>query len=400
MKQNKLVLALLSVFFCVTLFQPVMSGAAAKEKVVLLGQTEPLSGPAASMGIPNKRMVELVVDKINNAGGFKVNDETYKFKVVCEDNKGTTEGGVAAANKLVYQDEVKLMVNFLTTPCLGTQVVTEPAKVINMLSGQHKDILGSKKPYSFRHFISPLETIPLQVKWILKNKPNIKSCWMNQSDDASGVANMEPWNAASQKYGIKVLGFDYVNRSVTDFYPLLAKIIAQNPGIIGGGGGDQFALLFKQAREKGYKGQFVMPQAASAAFVRLGGAANLEGMLHVGIDLRSDLTPPGIKEYYKLYIDKYGEDPGEWSAWQTAPPYIFAQALQKAGTVDDVDKIKKVLEKEWFDSPWGKVKFAGEKAYGMPHQMLHPVFISTVQDGKIKALERIDVQEIEKLLSE
>src|SRR5271157_1647933 len=120
MKQ-KLMLALVSVFFCVTLFQPVMSGAAANEKVVLLGQTEPLSGPSATMGIPNKRMVELVVDKINKAGGFKVNGEPYKFKVICEDNKGTTEGGVAAATKLVYQDGVKLMINFQTTPCLATQ---------------------------------------------------------------------------------------------------------------------------------------------------------------------------------------------------------------------------------------------------------------------------------------
>jgi ABC-type branched-subunit amino acid transport system substrate-binding protein len=211
---------------------------------------------------------------------------------------------------------------------------------------------------------------------------------------------VEGWNAACQKYGIKVLGYDYIARTVTDYYPILAKILPNNPGILGTHGGDNGALIIKQAREKGYKGQFLIPGAASASFIKTGGAENVEGTLHVGIDPTSELTPKGIKEFHQMYIQKYHEDPGAWSAWQTTPPYVLTQAMSKAGTVDDVEKIKAVLEKEWFDTPWGRVKFGGEKKYGLPHQMFHPIFMSTVKNGKIVVIDRVDAEEIEKILNE
>jgi len=398
MKGTKQLWILVAVIFGLAVLQP--SVATPAEKYVVFGQTEPLTGPMASMGIPNKRIVELAVEKINKEGGFKVKGETYKLKVICEDNKGTTEGSVAANNKLVYQDRVKLVMNSLTTVCFASQVVTEPAKVINVVSGLHKDIISAKKPYSFRHFIDTMESGPIQVKWILKNRPDLKTCWMTAADDASGVAGVEGWNAACKKYGIKVLGYDLISRTVTDFYPVLSKILPHNPDILGSHSGDQGALILKQARERGYKGQFALPYAASASYIKTGGAENLAGMLHIGTDARSEKTPKGVREFHQMYIQKYSEDPGAWSAWQTTPPYLFAQALAKAGTVDDVEKIKAVLEKEWFDTPWGKVKFGGEKKYGLPHQMFHPIFISTVKDGKITVIDRVDGEEIEKTMNE
>ena len=389
---------LVAVIFGLAVLQP--SVATPAEKFVTFGQTEPLTGPSASFGVPNKRIVEMAVEKINKEGGFQVKGETYKLKVICEDSKGTTEGSVAANNKLVYQDGVKLVMNFLTTVCFASQVVTEPAKVINIVSGLHKDIISAKKPYSFRHFIDTTESAPVQVKWIIKNRPDLKTSWMTGADDASGAAGLEGWNNACKKYGIKVLGSDLISRTVTDYYPVLSKILPHNPDIIGSHTGDGGALLLKQAREKGYKRQFVLPYAASASYVRTGGAENLEGTLHIGIDARSELTPKGVREFHQMYIQKYGEDPGAWSPWQTTPPYLFAQALAKAGTIDDVDKIKAVLEKEWFDAPWGKVKFGGEKKYGLPHQLLIPVFISTFKNGKIAVIDRIDGQEVEKAMNE
>jgi branched-chain amino acid transport system substrate-binding protein len=389
-----------SVAISIILGLPTIQALQAKENFVLIGQSEPLTGPWASHGIGNNRMMELVAEEINKAGGVKVRGVPYKLKVVCEDNKNTTEGTVAAVNKLVYKEGVKFVTHFPSTPSVASQVVTEPAKVINMVTGMLPEILGPKKPYTFRHLVTPNETSPMMIKWILKNLPNVKSCWMTQADDASGVAVVSAWNAASKKHGMKVLGFDYISRGVTDFYPILSKVLAQSPDLIGATSADQGALLLKQARELGFKGQFAVPLALSSTYASVAGAANVEGTLHIGPDPESELTPKPLRDLLKRYVQKYKENYGSYVAWETFPPYILAQAIEKAGTVDDVDKIKAVMEKEWFETPWGRVRYGGEKIYGVPHQIIHPVFISTLAGGKVRVLERIDPPEIEKALNE
>ena len=107
-----------------------------------------------------------------------------------------------------------------------------------------------------------------------------------------------------------------------------------------------------------------------------------------------------MRDFHAAYVKKFQEEPGAWSDWQTTPPYVIAQALAKAGTIDDVEKIKAVLESESFNTPWGEIRYGGAKKFGVPHQLLIPIFISTVKNGKIAVLDRIDGAEIEKLMSE
>ena len=106
MKEGKRLWILVPVFFALAVMQP--SVATSADKYFTFGQTEPLTGPSASIGVPNKRITEIAVEKINKDGGFTVNGQIYKLKLTSEDNKGTTEGAVAATNKLVYQDGLKL----------------------------------------------------------------------------------------------------------------------------------------------------------------------------------------------------------------------------------------------------------------------------------------------------
>ncbi len=398
MKGTRRIFGMLAVAFCFALLLP--SVAVAEDEYVTFGQTEPLTGPLASFGVPNKRIVELAVEKINRDGGIKIKGKTYKLRVICEDNKNTTEGAIAANNKLIHQDKVKFVMNFPTTPATASQVVTEQNKVINFIGGLRREMLSPKKPYSFRHVMDATVTAPVLVTWITKNRPNLKSSWMTGADDASGAAAVKGWNEACEKNGIKVLGSDLISRQVSDFYPVLAKILPKNPDLMGGSSSNAGALLLKQAREKGYKGQFVTPYAASLSWIKTGGASNLEGALNLGVDATSKLVPKGVRDFHAAYVKKYGEEPGAWSDWLTTPPYIIAQALAKAGTVDDVDKVKKVLETETFDTPWGKVRYGGAKKFGIARQLLIPVFISTVKNGKIVVIDRVDGAEIEKMMSE
>jgi hypothetical protein len=118
MKGTKQVWIMMAVIFGLAVLLP--SVATSADKYVTFGQTEALTGPLAGFGVPNKRIVEMAIEKINNEGGFKVKGETYKLRVICEDNKNTTEGAIAANNKLIHQDQVKIVMNFPTTPAIAS----------------------------------------------------------------------------------------------------------------------------------------------------------------------------------------------------------------------------------------------------------------------------------------
>jgi branched-chain amino acid transport system substrate-binding protein len=57
--------------------------------------------------------------------------------------------------------------------------------------------------------------------------------------------------------------------------------------------------------------------------------------------------------------------------------------MVKAGTVDDTDKIKAAMESLVFDSPvFGPCTWGGKERYGVNHNVIYPVHISKVVDGK------------------
>ena len=66
-------------------------------------------------------------------------------------------------------------------------------------------------------------------------------------------------------------------------------------------------------------------------------------------------------------------------------PYldILIQAIEKAGSLDTT-KVKEAMEKteEW-DSIFGKARFGAKDYYGVKHQIVTPVYISELVNGKL-----------------
>ncbi len=72
-------------------------------------------------------------------------------------------------------------------------------------------------------------------------------------------------------------------------------------------------------------------------------------------------------------------------------------ALEKAGSIDP-EAIAEVLPTIVFESSYGPSGFGYADTYGLPNQMLLPVIISQVQDGKVVELERIIPEEMKSKL--
>jgi hypothetical protein len=71
----------------------------------------------------------------------------------------------------------------------------------------------------------------------------------------------------------------------------------------------------------------------------------------------------------------------DWIGWLPSHLLILAQAMQKAGTVDDADAIMKAIRGGAFDTTAGEFTMSGEKTYGSPVVFGCPCAICMVQGG-------------------
>jgi hypothetical protein len=80
--------------------------------------------------------------------------------------------------------------------------------------------------------------------------------------------------------------------------------------------------------------------------------------------------------------------------------YYLTDALKKAGTVDDVDKIIATLETETFDSPVGPVRFGLKELDGIGHQLLMPCYVGEIRGEEYNIVLEMSTDEAEALTVE
>ncbi|MFQ6016386.1 MAG: ABC transporter substrate-binding protein, partial [Anaerolineae bacterium] len=83
---------------------------AAAPAVIKIGLDVPLTGDIPKVGEGSKYAAEMWLEDIKAAGGLEVGGKKYQVELVIEDNESKAESAVAAATKLITQDNVLVIV--------------------------------------------------------------------------------------------------------------------------------------------------------------------------------------------------------------------------------------------------------------------------------------------------
>lgn len=368
---------------------------AASPKTLKFGAILPLSGAGAPWGIGWLRGMEMATEEINTAGGIKVAGEVYQLKIVAEDDKYTGKGGVDAANRLIYEQGIKFINGPISSAsALALQPITEKEKVLLLPDTYARDVVRPDKPYTFRIVTTSWEHMSAAYAWMLKEYPTIKTVFLTSPNDASGWSVTKDSKDAIAEQGLKIVGEQYYERGTTDFYPLITGMRATKPDVFDIGAaapGDQ-ALLVKQSREQGFKGVIIVGAGGGPwQVLEIAGKEYAEGFIASATIVENDpLTPPGFNQVHGKYMAKF---PNE--KWNPIIPvgymsaYVFKMAVEGANSLDTT-KVKEFLEKPGleFDTVYGRASFGGKQKYGIAHQIVLPVFLGQVRDGKIVIVAR------------
>src|SRR6266498_5273947 len=281
-------------------------GSARAADVIKFGVSTPLSGPAAPWGIPHKQATELIFEEINSQGGLDVGGKKYKLEVVAYDHKYVIAEGVATVNRLIAKDGVKFISILGGTVVKATEETVNEARVLNLPLAYADGLVSPRNPYTFHSFPSPPETTTFW-NWIKQNHPSIKRVASITPNDDTGWWSLKVETKYAEKLGYEVVAREFFERVVTDFNPLLLRVLAQKPDIISvlASPAGSVGLIVKQARELGFKGRFVaLHQIDSSVVTGIAGRENTEGMwLHGYVQTP---LPEKLKSWQQRYTKKFG----------------------------------------------------------------------------------------------
>lgn len=350
-----------------------------------IGALATLSGPGAAWGMAIRSAAELAAQDVNARGGLTIGNTRYQVKVVVYDDKYKPNEAVTSIHRLIYEDEVHYVVGPLgSAPLAAILPITSDNKVLTMTMAWAKVAMKRDYPYSFRPLLTSREIALPQLKWI-QAKLNVKHVVVLGPRNESGQTTGQDALAAYKAVGVPTVDLEMYEADRNDFSPILTKLIARGIDAIDTDGSAPVTtgLIVKQARELGFKGAIIRTGGEGTAdILRVAGAEAAAGMyLHQPIN-------PGdarIQEYLRRYSQKYAGDMNAYSPVLYANVQALFAAMEKAGTVSDVDKVAQTLANmKDVDTVLGKVNWTGGAGYEQQHQLLTPFYVGQIVDGKPK----------------
>jgi branched-chain amino acid transport system substrate-binding protein len=237
----------------------------AAQAQIKVGITLSATGPAASLGIPQRNTVALLPKEI---GGKKVD------YIVLDDASDTTTA-VKNMRKLISEDGVDVVVGSSITPNSLAMIDVAAESGIPMISlaasARIVEPMDAKKAWVFKTPQSDALMASAIVDYMAANK--VGTVAFIGFNDGYG----QSWAAEFEKYAgeknIKIVAKETYARTDTSVTGQVLKIIAANPdAVLVAASGTPAVLPQKTLRERGYKGRIYQTHGvANNDFLRVGG---------------------------------------------------------------------------------------------------------------------------------
>ena len=296
-----------------------------------VGVTLSATGPAASLGIPEKNSFALLPTTI---AGQKVN------YIVLDDASDTTTA-VKNTRKLIAENKVDVIVGSTITPnsLAMIDVVAEAETPMISMAASSRIIepMDAKRYWVFKTPQNDAQMATAIVEHMTNN--NVKSVAYIGFADAYGEGWWNEFSKIAEVRKIQIAANERFNRADTSVTGQVLKIMAAKPdAVLVGGAGTPAALPQKSLKEKGYKGiMYQTHGVANADFLRVCGKDCEGTFLPAGPVLVAAQLPDSnpIKKAALEYVNKYEAAHGKGSvstfgahAWDAAK--LLASAVPEA----------------------------------------------------------------------
>lgn len=303
-------------------------GGAAAEKTIKIATQSPLSGDQSVVGVDIKRGAELGLEQMSGA----LTEMGFKVELAPFDDMANPDTGVANAKQIVSDPAILCVVGHYNS---GVQIPSSEeyrnAGLANV-SPANTNPKVTTRGYAEVNRIVGRDDVQGVVGANFAFNQGMKSVFVVHDKTAYGQGIAEFFKQEAERLGMQVLGFEGTEEKA-NFDAILSPLLAANPDVLYFGGmAFQAAVMFKQAREKGYMGMFLSVDGFdSSDAAKIAGDALVQGS---GTFYSTVSGPaavyPGTAKFITDFNAKFGSDPQPFAAQGFDSMGICLKAIENA----------------------------------------------------------------------
>lgn len=310
-----------------------------------------LTGPAASLGIPDKQAVDMWPQEI--AG--------QRLKVTILDDGSDPTAAAVAARKLTEEGHVDVLVGSSVTPTslAVVQVGGESKTPVITLAGGGALVTPQEGAKRWAFKMPPDEEIPLKMIFARMKQDKQSKLGIVAISNPYGQTFLDVAKKMAPAAGIQIVGVEQYGATDQSFVAQALKLNATKPdAILIAAAGTPAAMPQIELRNRGFTGTVFQTQAvANNDYLRVGGAAVEGTLLPVSPILVAEQLPASnpvraeALKFVQAYEAKYGAGSRSLFAGMAWDAMLMIQAaapqalkVAKPGTVEFRTALRDSLE--------------------------------------------------------
>jgi branched-chain amino acid transport system substrate-binding protein len=347
--------------------------AAAQDRAVKIAGVGAMTGVIRGFGINSKAVFDMVVDEVNQAGGFKLADGTRaKIVTTFVDERCNAEEGISVVRKLASEEWLVL----IGPTCSN---VAEPLfGILQRKVGDAGDSglqfpiftdtaikpgLAKISEWAFRNVPHEPTMYNHLFKWLHEKHPDLKTVYGGvESDFAHSNSNSQTMDAAAKAAGFEVLGWEKWLLNDTEFSTQVGKWRRARPDVVAISAHPFTTCgILREMKRQGVKPKLLVGLTSSATLETMEGC----GPEAEGLIIPTGFAPvtPEAQRVAKIVATKYKGNVDLHSAAVYENVYVLKQVIETSGVegkpttvAQDRRRIRDGLAKvKEFDGLLGKV---------------------------------------------
>ncbi len=312
---------------------------------VKIGALLSVTGPAAFLGAPEARTLEMLVADLNAKGGL----DGRRVELVVKDTGSSPEKAVSFARQLIDEEQVFAIIGPATTgETTAVKGLAEEGKTLLLSCAAAEVIVNPVTPHVFK--VAPKDRYAAEMIFARMKKLGVSRIGFLSSNTGFGKAGKEQVEKLAPEHGIQIAVSEVYDKNATDLTAEVTKLKAANvQAVLNWSIEPAQAIVLKNLRQIGLAVPVFQSHGfANVQYARAAGAA-AEGVMFPASRIvvadalaAADPQKPVVAAYQQAYEARFHEDVSTfgghaWDAFQ-----LFVKAFREGQ--GDREKVRAALE--------------------------------------------------------
>jgi branched-chain amino acid transport system substrate-binding protein len=313
---------------------------------IRIGAIFAVTGPAANLGLPEARTLQMLVDEANASGGILGS----KIELIVKDSQGNTEKAVSFAKQLVEESQVLAIIGPTTSgESMALKGYANQNEQILISCAAAETIVNPVAKWVFK--TPQMDSFAAQAIFTTMKKLKISRIGVVASNTGFGQGGKLQLEKLAPQNGLSVAITEVYDSTATDLSAVLAKVKANNvQAVVNWSVEPAQSLVPKNMKQMGFDVPLFQSHGfGNIAFVKAAGQAADGIIFPAGRLLVADVLSAGhpqkqvLAAYKKSYETKFRDEVSTFGGHAYDAFLILTQAIKKAGGTDKF-KVRDAIE--------------------------------------------------------